>query len=382
MLSDQEHLENIEEVFDKLLIYDYKIKKLLDVNDFRGLYHDESSKELHFLIEKLWISKDFLNSFLEEKFKEMIIEREEEKKEVLAELLRRNNFVANRLARLKREKASLVEIKRYSDEKDENDSKIKNIDLFMMEKDDNEFNNFKKSDWLKFLSISERIYDHSYGQKKASLKRNKIQNLYHFTPIENLASILNEGILSRADLDKTKKEYIFTDHKRIDKRRDFISCSISHPNYTFLFKTSLKRKMIIIEIDPEIILQTPSIFCPTNAARSTPYKKEGFLPHDYNIQGFFLNEIMEGKKEVRLKNKIPENFPTDPQAEILIFKKIPKNYFKRIIFSKDSEIYDLRNELNTESKSTPFCLSNDLFGPRKDEDFWKGEVHFFNVDNN
>ena len=32
---------------------------------------------------------------------------------------------------------------------------------------------------------------------------------------------------------------------------------------------------------------------------------------------------MVGKKEVRLKNKIPENFPTDPQAEILIFKKIP-----------------------------------------------------------
>ena len=80
---------------------------------------------------------------------------------------------------------------------------------------------------------------------RARVEARKICHLVHFTPVENVESIRDKGLLSRSVLDINDLEYIYTDEQRLDGGLNWISLSVSFPNYKMFYakRELLKRKV-------------------------------------------------------------------------------------------------------------------------------------------
>ena len=168
-----------------------------------------------------------------------------------------------------------------------------------------------------------------------SFNTHSIQSVFHFSIFDNLDSILENGLNSRKYLENKNISYMWMDENRFDERRDWISTSLSYPNL-HLMRNKIKSwdiesELFLLEIDPQIIISLPAIFFPGNAARSdlnANYKEDRIQYLDFRgLKNLFLN------KEVRLKYKLPDHHPTDPQAEILIYRHIPTRFIKSIYSS-------------------------------------------------
>ena len=74
------------------------------------------------------------------------------------------------------------------------------------------------------------------------LLNNGIEYLTHFTNIENLESILTNGIRSVDYMKKHKIEYNNNDEYRFDNQLNLISISLNEINYKMLYKKQVKNK--------------------------------------------------------------------------------------------------------------------------------------------
>ena len=72
-------------------------------------------------------------------------------------------------------------------------------------------------------------------QIRSCVLSKKINSLVHFTPIENVNSIARYGLFSRNELEKYNLNFVCTDKKRLDGLIDYISVSVSFPNYKMFF---------------------------------------------------------------------------------------------------------------------------------------------------
>jgi hypothetical protein len=175
----------------------------------------------------------------------------------------------------------------------------------------------------------------NFEKQFESFNTHLIQSVFHFSIFDNLDSILENGLNSRKYLENKNISYMWMDENRFDERRDWISTSLSYPNL-HLMRNKIKSwdiesELFLLEIDPEIIISLPAIFFPGNAARSdlnANYKEDRIQYLDFRgLKNLFLN------KEVRLKYKLPDHHPTDPQAEILIYRHIPTRFIKSLYSS-------------------------------------------------
>ena len=76
---------------------------------------------------------------------------------------------------------------------------------------------------------------------KKILDERGIKVLLHFTQLENLPSILRDGLKTKDDLDDQAK---CNDELRLDNHTDTISMSVHHPNDPMFYKyrTELKKE--------------------------------------------------------------------------------------------------------------------------------------------
>lgn len=160
-----------------------------------------------------------------------------------------------------------------------------------------------------------------------------IENLYHFTPVKNLYSILINGICPVNELKRRNIQFIQPDNKRLDGRLNAVSLSISNPNKKLLEKKILWEMDIpfcIIEIDSSVLfeLECTKEFFYTNAARFKTVLR------DYQFTSVECLESMF---------KDDTNIPADEQAEVLFHGIIPTKYIKCVYFQYDDEIL---NELS------------------------------------
>lgn len=75
---------------------------------------------------------------------------------------------------------------------------------------------------------------------RVRVRDRKIPYLIHFSPLNNLGSILQDGLRSRNAL--VEQDFVITDERRTDGWLDWISVSVSFPNYKMLYtkQNSLK----------------------------------------------------------------------------------------------------------------------------------------------
>ena len=194
------------------------------------------------------------------------------------------------------------------------------------------------------------------------LKDKKIHRLVHFTSLSNLESILENGLLSRDILDILSYDYVYSDPIRLDNKRDYISNSISFPNYKMFYSKMMenpKKDWAVLSIDSDILVdKLDTEFYRTNCASSSSLKCR------YNPTS---NDALEDMFYVSDRDpQIPSNFTTDPQAEVMIKDRIDPSYINCIdtqIFNSDA--YYLANNFHVGYNDGP-----DLFTYRKDYKRW------------
>ena len=168
---------------------------------------------------------------------------------------------------------------------------------------------------------------------EAILKERKIGVLLHFTQLDNLPSILQQGLLCKDELNSNAK---CNDEHRLDNHTDTISVSVQHPNSPMFYKYRIQNRAVdwcVLGINPNILLQRDALFCPHNAASSEiRWKSEQELRTPNAFESMF--DELDGQNLRQEEFLLPSD-PTDVQAEILIKGNIPPSAIFAIAFTSE-----------------------------------------------
>ena len=230
------------------------------------------------------------------------------------------------------------------------------------------------TDYIKCLTGNKKKThaEHHIEDKKEEitnfLKNNHIEYLVHFTPVKNLKSILEHGICSNKYCNEHGIEYIPTDVDRFHGYTDFVSLSVSFPNYKMFYKKrqTMDEDFVVLLIDSSVLnLYGPNerMFSNKNAA-SNNSKKGGSLAN--------LKQMFE-RPELREKLGLKENYTTDPQAEILLKGRIPAEYIKEIHFNTLFDYEDAKEYVEEDLLK----LGSPMFAKRRDYEFWTSKEHYY-----
>ena len=160
------------------------------------------------------------------------------------------------------------------------------------------------------------------------IRKRRITRLCHFTKTSKLLHILSseEGILATHFLDVSQEDILTrNDQSRFDGHTEYISCSVEYPNTWYLnrIKNSdlLFKDWVIVFINPDIMCNPQTKFCHRNAAAgSGAYIKTGLD----GFKGMFESSVF-GQTRINRTSKMLSCCPTDGQAEVLVYKKIPRS---------------------------------------------------------
>lgn len=177
---------------------------------------------------------------------------------------------------------------------------------------------------------------------KEIIKQRKIQNLTHFTKIENLESILTNGLLSRKYLDSNKIKHAFNDNERWDNKINATCLSIEFPNEFLLKKFKEKyinAKWVIILLDIKLLNNNCNkYFCNKNAGGASSWLNCDYSQTFHAFESLF-NEKINSKSLARSDQLyIKKYLPTDVQAEILIEDNIQPKFIKKLIFETQNDL--------------------------------------------
>ena len=219
--------------------------------------------------------------------------------------------------------------------------------------DDNPFviseSNIDNDSDKNILTAEEMAYQDRESQIKQICEERGIITLCHFTRIEHLQNILQEGLLGRSLLETRKPQPKFNDPDRFDEHRDASCLSISFPNFQLFNKFGRPTEnsspdyseWAVLLLKAEVIWELDCAFCRENAAsrpvRNIPLKEKR---KPYQLENMFTDAFRDtnGDSFQRSSPRIPNHYPTHPQAEVLVFAPIPVKYFKEVHFYNETAL--------------------------------------------
>lgn len=197
-----------------------------------------------------------------------------------------------------------------------------------------------------------------------------VRSLVHFTRVENLETILRNGLVPRAGLGV--RDFLRNDESRADGYREASCMSVSFPNYRMFFFYQCKEKSAnwaVLSVTPDILEKVPCLFFPANAASST---SRLLLDLDReSLMGLAGLERMfaDDGAELRAKLGLPGAFTTDPQAEVLVFDRIDPPCFQGVRLLRRDE--GLIRRVQSITPDLEVTVGGPVFGPRSDWEHWK-----------
>ena len=201
------------------------------------------------------------------------------------------------------------------------------------------------------------------------LKKYKINSLYHFTRAENLPTIFKYGLLPREVLNSENIPSYFNDDYRHDNCLNAVCSSIEFPNYRMFYTFRQKDPNIdwaVLRLDAYILHEFTCAYCWTNAANSEISQ----MPIEERKKTDAFLRLFENQPNYprREELNIPDNYPTNPQAEVLVFGTIPIRYICNVYFETQSVLCKYRTVIPNSIKAE---INPDVFKPRVDWKSWQ-----------
>jgi hypothetical protein len=202
---------------------------------------------------------------------------------------------------------------------------------------------------------------------KNAVESRCIKVVWHFTRIENLSSILSTGIVPRQYLEDSSTDFVYNDDYRIDGQKCASCLSISHPNYKMFYslrRQNPEQEWVVIGCSPSILWLKECAFCHENAASGnvTPIP----IGERKGIKAFqsLFNEVpgKPSRKELRLEDR----YPTNPQAEVLVFDTIEPKFILGVVCQKQQRLMQLKETYT----NFQFLCRSDPFSYRLDYQYW------------
>lgn len=194
-----------------------------------------------------------------------------------------------------------------------------------------------------------------------------IKLVFHFTRYANLPSIFRDGILPRLTLETRDSPVVFNDVHRIDKQRDASCFSIGHPNYKMLWRLRQdypQEKWAVLAVKTSILWEKDCAFCVENAASANvtciPIRMRKGAPA-FNA----MFQEIQGKPN-RATLGIPPRYPTNPQAEVLVFDVVEPRY----ILGACCQTRQMKEECEGQFPAFQFLHPTNAFSPRLDHAHW------------
>lgn len=213
-------------------------------------------------------------------------------------------------------------------------------------------------------------------------KNRRIFYLTHFTRLENLTSILKNGLLSRAAMKSDSKfaAVKFNEPQLPSAWQWAVSLNISFPNYRLFYKLQERSgyDWIVLLFDINLLLDQPFYYFPYPAASliHTPHFQKAISPYLQHLQSF--EKLFTDTENVqRSMLEIPDSYPTNPQSEVLTFSPVSMQALREVHFFNDYKFnqWFLQNTdlvLSIDKKLWHTGLT--YFSPRCDYIHWKSKL--------
>ncbi len=228
---------------------------------------------------------------------------------------------------------------------------------------------------VKAFAVNNRPMPQDADKIKEFVESRGIKSLIHFTRVVNVPEILKHGLLGRESIANKGLCASFNDQYRYDNAADSVCASISFPNYKMFYslqKRNLEEDWVVLRLDPKILWEIPCAYCFSNAASSGVAK----IPIE-NRMGFqALASMFEDfpPNTMRSNLRIPREYTTDPQAEVLILAPVDPSYILDISVNGKNKIKDIetmRKLFEPFYGKFKFTHDESLFTYRKDYEHWR-----------
>lgn len=208
------------------------------------------------------------------------------------------------------------------------------------------------------------------------LDSQNITELIHFTSMDNLSTILQYGLLSVANQEKMGLKSIRSDPG--NQLIDFISLSISFPNYLMLWNKlhHLDINWIMLTVSPNILVKKyhDVLYCPHNATKYLKYifNYQEQLKGIVGLQRLFSDRITtKAGEKTRTDLALSDNFPSNPQAEVLVKECISAEHITGILAPSNDVLKDIEILIKSRNLNISSSYSREYFSYRHDYAYWK-----------
>lgn len=206
---------------------------------------------------------------------------------------------------------------------------------------------------------------------QAFCRVHEIDTLVHFTRIENLAGILANGMQGRNDLEQAwrLKSVVFNDDKRIDGHQNAVCLCISFPNFKMFYRLRQTNHggWVVLVLNPNVLWELDCAFCHENAAsNNVRYISLQERKKFQALERMYSDHHLNPRKNLA----IPINYPTHPQAEVLVFQPIPVHYIREVHFSNIAQLQDWHAR-HTHVPRELLVVNGQYFNARRDYAAWQ-----------
>ena len=228
------------------------------------------------------------------------------------------------------------------------------------------------------------FFDESAKEDPLTIRRDKIKKfvrdrgidfVVHFTRIENIPSIIGSGLIGRESAISSGMVFWANDRYRYDNVNNAISTSISFPNYKMFYAVQCNNSSAdwaVIKLRPEVLWELDCAFCSTNAASSSMTNTSIEDRKKFKSLQSMFDEHHNTKERCNLN--IPDNFPTNPQAEVLILERVDSKYIMEVCINSRERVNNhvaMMHVINSCVNSIKFTRNAGFFTYRKDYAFWR-----------
>ncbi|MBU1982941.1 DUF4433 domain-containing protein [bacterium] len=194
------------------------------------------------------------------------------------------------------------------------------------------------------------------------IRRRDVTLLLHSTHLyKNLPSILEDGTLHtvrtlRVRHGVEKAVRFLHDPRRYEQFAvglDYLNASLSFPNTQLLYgrsKTDWKAEWVHLALDLELLDHPDTLFCPVSAAAEFgKYVTRGLD----GFRALFADEV-----HGQMREGLPKNVPTHPQAEVLLrgplpITSVPAIFVPTADVAREIERLGSRHSLSIRIETTP-----------------------------